>query len=182
MGKKTMFFVLFKVILLVSFCGGRKEAANLPYDTLESLTAERYVEPEATYVTPEPEKVEPAVEETVTETRVEPLTFATIRFEYDKYDLTPEAREVLAQHARTLQTNPLVRLVIEGHCDERGTIEYNLALGERRAVAVMSYLATYGIAPDRLSTISYGKERPVDNGHNETAWSLNRRADFRIQE
>ena len=79
-----------------------------------------------------------------------------------------------------LKENPDIKLTIEGHCDERGTIEYNLALGERRANAVKNYLINYGINPKRLSTISYGKERPLDPRSNEEAWAKNRRAAFVI--
>lgn len=109
-----------------------------------------------------------------------PLVFENVNFDYDKSDLTPAARDIIANHARLLNANPGVKILIEGHCDERGTIEYNLALGERRADAVMRYLASLGVERARLSTISYGKERPLDYGHNETAWYKNRRAEFKI--
>jgi len=110
------------------------------------------------------------------------LSFSNVNFDYDKYDLTPEAREILANHARLLKENPQVKLKIEGHCDERGTVEYNLALGERRAYAVKNYLVNYGIDPSRLSTISYGKERPFDMRSTPEAWAKNRRAAFVISQ
>ncbi|HEX9970862.1 MAG TPA: peptidoglycan-associated lipoprotein Pal [bacterium] len=110
------------------------------------------------------------------------LSFRNINFDYDKYDLTPEAREILANHARLLKENPQVRLKIEGHCDERGTIEYNLALGENRAYAVKNYLVNYSINSNRLSTISYGKERPLDTRSAPEAWAKNRRAAFVISQ
>lgn len=110
----------------------------------------------------------------------EQLAFANIYFEYDKYELAGEAREILAHHARLLKQYPNVKLLIEGHCDERGTIEYNLALGERRAMTVKKYLVNWGISPLRLSTISYGKERPLVPGHLPETWSKNRRAVFVI--
>src|SRR5690606_11795666 len=97
-------------------------------------------------------------------------------FAFDKYDLTDEARATLQRQAAWLTADPAVTLQIEGHCDERGTREYNLALGERRATSVKNYLVSLGVSPDRLTTISYGKERPVALGHNEAAWSQNRRA------
>lgn len=103
-----------------------------------------------------------------------------IYYDFDKYDLTPRAREVLADKAHFLKRFPTVKVLIEGHCDERGTSEYNLALGERRANAAKQYLIHLGIAENRISTISYGKERPVDPGHNEAAWAKNRRAHFVI--
>ncbi|GAB4197401.1 MAG: peptidoglycan-associated lipoprotein Pal [Thalassobaculales bacterium] len=97
-------------------------------------------------------------------------------YDFDKYDLKPEARQTLERQAAWLKRYPSVRFQIEGHADERGTREYNLALGERRANAARDYLVTLGIDPARLSTISYGKERPAVLGSNEAAWSQNRRA------
>jgi len=99
-----------------------------------------------------------------------------ILFEYDQFSLTSEAREMLQKHAKWLRAHAGYSLVIEGHCDEWGTIEYNLALGERRSNSVKTFLVKYGISPDRLSTISYGKERPLDPEHNASAWAKNRRA------
>ena len=90
----------------------------------------------------------------------------------------PEAREELNQKAEVLRQYPDIRVRIEGHCDERGTVEYNLALGERRAEAARSYLIDLGIDPDRLTTVSYGEERPAVEGQNEAAWSQNRRDEF----
>jgi len=97
-------------------------------------------------------------------------------FEFDSAVLEPEGRQTLDRQAEWLRLFPEVSLVIEGHCDERGTREYNLALGERRANAVREYLISQGIAPSRLRTISYGKERPYALGHNDEAWALNRRS------
>jgi len=99
-----------------------------------------------------------------------------IRFDYNKYDIRPEDEEVLRGNAAFLKKNPNMKIQIEGHCDERGTSEYNLALGERRANSTKRYLVSLGIASNRISTISYGKERPLDPGHNEEAWAKNRRA------
>jgi peptidoglycan-associated lipoprotein len=99
-----------------------------------------------------------------------------IHFDFDKYDIRPGDAEILKENAAVLTMNPKVKIQIEGHCDERGTIEYNLALGERRANNTKKYLSSLGISADRISTISYGKERPLDPGHNEEAWAKNRRA------
>ena len=96
-------------------------------------------------------------------------------FGYDKSDLTPSAQSTLDRQAIWLQKYPSVRVSVEGHCDERGTREYNLALGERRASAVKDYLVARGIDGGRISTISYGKERPVAFGNNKGAWMQNRR-------
>lgn len=96
-------------------------------------------------------------------------------FAYDSSELTNEARETLAQQAEWLDYHGRARVTIEGHCDERGTREYNLALGERRANAVKSYLMALGVPASRLNTISYGKERPAVVGNREASWSQNRR-------
>lgn len=107
-----------------------------------------------------------------------PLELLTVHFDYDKYDLTPEALEILAVNAEALSNHPRAVLRIEGHCDERGTDEYNLALGQRRAQAVRDYLMEYGIDPMVVSIITFGESRPAEPGHNEQAWARNRRADF----
>ncbi len=101
-------------------------------------------------------------------------------FDTDRWDIRPDARETLAADAEWLKAHPTIRILIEGHCDERNTREYNLALGERRASAVKDYLVALGISPDRIETISYGEERPFALGHDESAWRLNRRAHFVI--
>lgn len=104
-----------------------------------------------------------------------------VHFEFDKSTLTPLAMSILNENAKMLKENPGIKVVIEGHCDERGSREYNLALGERRAVSVKKYLSGLGVEDKRMKTMSYGEERPVDPGHNESAWSLNRRAQFVIE-
>lgn len=101
-------------------------------------------------------------------------------FEFDKSRLIPEARATLEDNAAWLRTHPEVKVQIEAHCDERGTVEYNLGLGERRATSVRNYLVSLGVDSARLFTISYGEERPVAMGHNEAAWKQNRRAEFKI--
>lgn len=100
----------------------------------------------------------------------------TILFALDSYGLEEGARQTLGAQAEWLARNPGVRVSIEGHADERGTREYNLALGERRANAAKNFLAAQGVSADRMSTISYGKERPAVDGSNEEAWAQNRRA------
>jgi len=103
-----------------------------------------------------------------------------IFFDYDRAELKPEARERLAKNAQWLTANPQFLLTLEGHCDERGTNEYNLALGDRRASAARDYLQSLGVANTRVKTISYGEERPFCDGHDESCWSQNRRAHFMI--
>jgi peptidoglycan-associated lipoprotein len=112
--------------------------------------------------------------------REKPL--ANIYFDYDKSAIRDDAKPVLEANAAWMKKFPSVKILIEGHCDERGTEEYNLALGERRAKAAEDYLVTLGIASDRMKIISYGKSQPVDPGHNEAAWQLNRRDQFLIIE
>ena len=99
-----------------------------------------------------------------------------IFFDTDSYTVDDEDRPILNAQAQWLQRNPNVRVTIEGHADERGTREYNLALGDRRANAAKNYLATRGVSPSRMTVISWGKERPVAEGSNESAWAQNRRA------
>jgi len=99
-----------------------------------------------------------------------------IHFDFDKFDIRPGNAVILKENAEILKKYLKVKIQIEGHCDERGTNEYNLALGERRANSTKNYLVSLGISPDRISTISYGEEKPLDPGHNEEAWGKNRRA------
>lgn len=101
-----------------------------------------------------------------------------VHFDFDSYVLTAKARRTLAQNAEVLKALSGVKVRIEGHCDERGSDEYNLALGERRAQAAMNYMATLGVPSSRMSTISYGEEKALDPGHDEAAWAKNRRAEF----
>lgn len=105
----------------------------------------------------------------------------TVYFGYDRYDLTPEAQAQLQKQAAWLNAYPNVTIMTEGHCDERGTREYNLALGERRANVVRDYLVALGVSPSRLQTISYGKERPAVIAFDESGHALNRRAVTVIQ-
>ncbi len=101
-----------------------------------------------------------------------------IRFEYDSADLSEAAQTILARNAEWLRRHPTVEVQIEGHCDERGTVEYNLALGEARARSVRDFLTRLDVAAARLRIISFGKEVPLDPGHDEAAWGRNRRAHF----
>jgi len=105
-----------------------------------------------------------------------------IYFEFDSIRLTPEAQELLTEKAKWLRQNPRATVTIEGHCDNRGTTEYNLALGEGRAQSAKAFLVDLGINPTRLNTISYGEERPLDPQLTEDAWAINRRDHFEIEE
>jgi peptidoglycan-associated lipoprotein len=101
-----------------------------------------------------------------------------IHFDFDKADIRPDAQQTMTADAGRIREHGSLKVRIEGHCDERGTVEYNLALGDRRARAARDYLVSAGIPAQRLRTISFGKERPLDPGHTESAWSVNRRAEF----
>ncbi len=103
-----------------------------------------------------------------------------IYFDFDSFELKPQSRTILQNKAELFKKNPDLKMRIEGHCDERGTDEYNLALGEKRARVAYEFLILLGVEPQRLQIISYGEEYPADNGHNETAWSLNRRDEFKV--
>ncbi len=105
-----------------------------------------------------------------------------ILFEYDSYTVSPEYQGLVKDVAAWLNQNQAVRLTVEGHCDERGTIDYNMALGQKRAEAVKAQLAKLGVKEERIRTISYGKEMPVDPAHTEAAWARNRRAHFKVDE
>jgi peptidoglycan-associated lipoprotein len=125
-------------------------------------------------VTEQP-KVEQPVKKTIVESQ-----FQTVYFDFDKYNLRPDAKAALDSNFTILKMFPDVVIKIEGHCDERGTVEYNLSLGQKRAQSTQDYLTGLGIAANRISTISYGKERPAVQGNDEAAWAKNRRCEFRI--
>ena len=103
-----------------------------------------------------------------------------IYFDFDKYDLKPEARERLSKNAEFMKQQPKYIIEIQGHCDERGTNDYNIALADRRANAAREYMATLGIADNRLKTVSFGEEKPTCTDHNESCWWRNRRGEFHI--
>jgi len=105
----------------------------------------------------------------------------TVYFAYDSYDLSPTSLATLRENAETLKAYASYGVALEGHCDERGTIDYNLALGEKRASSVRDYLVSLGVQRSRVRIITYGEERPVDPGHTEAAWSKNRRAEFLVE-
>lgn len=104
-----------------------------------------------------------------------------IHFEFDQYVLTPEARRTLEENAEYMKNHPDQIYVLEGHCDERGSDEYNLALGQRRAKSARDYLVSLGVDKKRLGIISYGEEQPLVEGHNKQAWAKNRRVEFELQ-
>lgn len=172
---------ILSALLVLGGCNRKNKVTTAPEAAPETtgLTTAPASLPEA----PEPEPA-PAPEpdplsgdlESVNEYLRRQGLLGDVYFQYDEARLSNEARERLAQNARFLTQYPQFRVTLEGHCDERGTSEYNLALGERRAASVRDYLVSLGVASDRLSTISYGKERPVCTEEDESCWRLNRRA------
>jgi len=171
---KTALVGLFFISLFFTGCPSSKKAMQQPAnDPIEPVVTR---EPE-----PEVPVYKPPVEETrsVSETSANlPFVLQNIYFEFDRYDLTSEALQTLADNARVLKAHPEARVVIEGHCDERGTVEYNLALGDKRAKAARDYMISLGVNSAQVLTISYGKERPLDPSETENAWAKNRRAEF----
>ncbi len=137
-------------------------------------TQEEQAKPEVAQAPAGPkEAAAPAPEAVKPETELE-----AIHFDFDKYDIRPGDAEILQKNASWIKDHKGSVISIEGNCDERGTVEYNLALGERRAKAAQNYLISLGVDKGTLKTISYGKSKPVDPGHNEEAWAKNRRDDF----
>ena len=165
--------ILLVLVLAFSIVGcGKKKVSQVDEDA-EREAAERA----AAEAAKEPKLPEREVEPVVP-IRPEDIKLDSIHFDYDKYDLRAEAKTTLSQNARVMMEHAGFSILIEGHCDERGTEEYNLALGEKRALAARDYLVGFGIAKDRISVISYGEEKPMDPRHNEEAWGKNRRAQF----
>ncbi len=152
------------VLALAPGCASRKKV------TTEANVPPPETEPPA----PAPPKQEEA--KAPTDNLSERLALEDAFFDFDDYALRQDAKSALEKDGKYLEKNSATKIVIEGHCDERGSVEYNLALGEKRARAAKEYLVSYGIPSSRLTTISYGKERPFEQGHDEGAWAKNRRA------
>ncbi len=167
----VLFLVLMLAALMVLPACSKKEAAPVE----EDITPAEEVPP------PPPPPVEEDLEVIEVE-ELEPIVLKDIFFDFDKYSIKGEFKVALEANAELLMLRDDAILVIEGHCDERGTSEYNLALGEKRAKAVKDFYIAYGIGADRLSIISYGEERPFEYGHDENAWGMNRRAHMLIKE
>ena len=185
MNKRFPVLTLLLVLCLVSAVGGCKK--KQPPTTPEATP------PPAPAATPppQPEIVQvPDDTEAFAEEPIEAVPTAieiagmlnTIYFAFDKYDLTDDARRTLQGNSTVMKNHADHGYVIQGHCDERGTIEYNLALGQKRANAVREYLASLGVPQNRIRVVSYGEERPATQGHSESAWSKNRRAEFEAEQ
>ena len=135
--------------------------------------------PQATVVAPEAKKEIAVVAAPAPAPAPEPvIVLNDINFDFDKYNIRTGDAETLKGNAEWFKANPGKKMRVEGNCDERGTVEYNLALGQKRADAAKAYIVNLGVDGKALETVSYGKERPADPGHNEAAWAKNRRAHF----
>jgi peptidoglycan-associated lipoprotein len=167
-----LFLVMMLAVLMVLPACSKKEAPPVE----EDITPAEEVPP------PPPPPVEEEEPEVIETEELEPLELGDVFFDFDKYNIRSEFKSVLENNAELLMGRPEAVLVIEGHTDERGTAEYNLALGERRAKAIMDFYIAYGINADKLSMISYGEERPFAYGSNEEAWAQNRRAHMVVKE
>ena len=180
--------VLVLLSLTIAACGGKKppvvRAAPPPPPSTGSTATTRPPAPPEPIAEPTIVPAEPVAEDPIASGSLDDLNrnspLKPVFFEYDSSELNPDARQALDANAAVLKRYPTWTITIEGHCDERGTAEYNLALGERRAVTARAYLISLGISADRLRTVSYGKEFPFDPGHDEAAFAKNRRAHFVI--
>src|SRR5262245_3621284 len=163
---------LVALILTFFFVGCAKEEPPQP-------TPEAQPRPAAPPPPPPPSPTPPPAP-SMSQQAMQDFQNQNVYFDFDKYDLRTDARTTLDQKVAFLNQYSSVRVQIAGNCDERGTSEYNMVLGERRANAAKQYLTTAGVSAGRLTTISYGKERPIDPGHNEAAWAKNRNDQFAI--
>ena len=187
MNKKTMMVLIALAIacsalFLMTSCATKEATVEEgpppppPGPSEAELRAEREAEARAAQERREQEERMRA--EAMAQQEMEDFESVHIYFDFDKSELTAEARAVLVKKAEYLKKNPAYDVRIEGNCDERGTNEYNLALGERRAHAALDFLATLGVSEGRMSTLSYGEERPLDSGSGEEAWAKNRNDQF----
>ena len=179
--EKRTVFVRLAVVFLLSFslvnCAKKPAEPGPTEQMTQTRPAEEYTAPAEVVLPPEEPKT--VVPKPARETAALDISdLVDVFFALDKSDLTSEGRDALARNARILKAASGVTIVVEGHCDERGTNEYNLGLGERRANTVQNYLVSLGVPASRIRSISYGEEKPFDTGHNEVAWRANRRAHF----
>jgi peptidoglycan-associated lipoprotein len=187
MPNRKIFLIALMALGLALFAAGcatkKAETTPEPVEPVAEQPVEEVVEEPEIEVTEPWQEEKPVVEEykpTIAELNAQGV-LQTVYFDFDKSDLGEETRQVLHLNADWLLKNSDYGVVIEGHCDERGTIEYNLALGQRRAQAVREYLSNLGVAADRMRLVSFGEERPADPGHSEDAWAMNRRAAFVVE-
>lgn len=175
MNRKHLLFATILLLLFSFACSKEVEETPPPEpEVVETTEPEEVKEPEPP---PVQEVDEP---DELSDFDISKIDMQRVHFDFDKAELRPDAIAVLNRHAETLRANEEIAVLVEGHCDERGTEDYNLGLGERRANRVKEYLTSQGINAGRISTISYGELRPLRDGHNEAAWAENRRAEFKL--
>jgi len=176
---KYLAFPLLSVALVMTGCASRKPAttANAGTTNPSTVNTTRLSEDAALNA----QNLAGASSKGVTEANKAALAKRVVHFDYDSSDLSAEDYQTLQAHAQFLMANANSKVALTGHTDERGTREYNMALGERRAKAVQSYLITSGVNPQQLEAVSYGKEAPVNPGHDESAWKENRRVEINYE-
>ena len=166
--RKPLIFALALIALVaIAGCGGKK-----------ATTAPPPTEPATSGTTNTPPVETPAEAPATPSTDMDRMQLSDAFFDFDSYALSSEAKGTLEQNAKELKRVTATNITIEGHCDERGTEAYNLALGEKRANAAKDYLVALGVTGSRINTVSYGKQRPFEDGHDDSAWAKNRRAHF----
>ncbi len=166
------------VALLASGCAKPVQESEEVYDSVEEISA---IDRDYGIGSDDSAITEDEISDSAYADKQAKVELKRIHFAFDQFDLNTEARQTLQNNALYMEQNPGVSIILEGHCDERGSDEYNLALGERRARAAAEYMVNLGIDRNRIRTISYGEEKPLDPACNETAWALNRRAEFKAQ-
>ena len=183
--RRTVVAVAMIALMMVSACGKKKPPVARPPSSpppAAGSSGSKVPGPPEPVREPVPVPAEPIASDSLSSTDIDTLNknspFQPVFFAYDQDDIDAVGQQALNNNAELMKKYPTWIVTIEGHADERGTAEYNLALGERRALAARNYLVSLGIPADRLRTVSYGKEFPFETGHDEASWSKNRRAHF----
>ena len=184
--RKALLCVLLTLLLAGALAGCKKKAPATTPEVPATPAGERQppppppVAPKETFPTEPFKEPEGTTDEMLDEWNRSGV-LKTVYFSYDSSDLSESAKQTLQRNAEWLKAHADTKVVVQGHCDERGTIEYNVALGERRAASVRDYLSTLGVGRPRIRIVTYGEERPVDPGHSEGAWTKNRRGEFVLE-
>jgi len=174
--KNFLLVGLLGLCLVISACAKKQTVS--PDEELDQNNAE-VTDINAALMEPEQFSQEPSIRGAEAKTST---ALSVIYFSFDSSSLSSDVLNTIKENVKYLKKNPKINVVIEGHCDERGTTEYNLALGQKRAIKVKEYYVQFGINPNRIATVSYGEEMPADKRHNEAGWEKNRRAETKIIE
>lgn len=175
--KNYLVVSLLFLCLVVSACAKKQTVAPEDENDQDQEQIEQVSDLDAALMDPEEFSQEPSIRGAELESKV---ALETVYFSFDSSTIPSTVLNTLKENAKFLKENPSINVVVEGHCDERGTTEYNLALGQKRAVKVKEYYVQLGINPDRIATVSYGEEMPQDPRHNEAGWEKNRRAETKV--